>query len=223
MASSDELFGAIDAGNADLMRSLVAQDPSLAGARDAEGVSALMRARYRLDMAMVDGIIAAGHDLDVFEAASLGELDRLVTLLSDDASLARVYSADGFTPLHFAAFFGKPEVGRLLLERGADVDAAGHGWMTGTPLNSACAGNHVEVARILLEAGADPDARQSHGWTPIHSAARNGSLELVELLLAHGGDPTVVNEDGRSALDLAEGGDAAVADRLRTAVDQREG
>ena len=46
-STSAELFEAIEADDADRVRALLAEDPSLAGARDGHGVSALMRARYR--------------------------------------------------------------------------------------------------------------------------------------------------------------------------------
>ena len=100
-------------------------------------------------------------------------------------------SGDGFTALHFAAFFGGPEVTSFLVTRGSQVDAHGTGWMTGTPLHSAASSDHVDVARVLLDAGASPDARQSGGWTPLHAAAHNGSAAMVTLLLEAGADPTL--------------------------------
>jgi ankyrin repeat protein len=220
MGSTEELFEAIEAGDVDAIRSLVAADPRVAAARDAEGVSALMRARYRSDRACTQAILSALPQLDVFEAATFGDLDRLTSLLDADPGGATSRSGDGFTPLHLAAFFGKPEAIAVLLARGAEVDARGRGWMTGTPLHSAASAGHADVAAILLDAGADPDARQTHGWTPLHAAARNGDLALVELLLAHGADAGATNDDGASVRSLAEeGGDERVAQRIRAAID----
>ena len=219
MGSTERFFAAIDAGDADLVRSMVAADPSLASARDGQGVSALMRARYRFDRELVDAVMSGAPTLDVFEAASLGDVERLRELLDGDPSLATAFSADGFTALHFPAFFGGVEAARVLLERGADVDARGRGWMTGTPLSSAASGGHGDVARLLLDAGADPNARQASGWTPLHSAAHNGDLEMVELLLARGADATATNDDGATVLSMAEeGGDADVTARVRAAL-----
>ena len=106
MGSTERFFEAIDAGEADRVRSMVAADPELASARDAQGVSALMRARYRLDPALVDAVMIGAPDLDVFDAASIGDVDRLRQLLDGDPSLATAFSGDGFTALHFPAFFG---------------------------------------------------------------------------------------------------------------------
>jgi ankyrin repeat protein len=219
MGSTERFFAAIEAGDPDLVRSMVAADPSLASARDAEGVSALMRARYRSDQRLVEAVKEARPTIDVFEAASLGDLERLRELLDGDPSLAAAFSADGFTALHFPAFFGGVDATKLLLDRGADVDAHGRGWMTGTPLSFAAAGGHTDVARVLLDAGAVPDARQARGWTPLHSAAHNGDLELVELLLARGADPAATNDEGATVLSMAdERGNAEVVARVRAAL-----
>lgn len=220
MGSTERLFAAIESGAADEVRSMIAADPGLASARDGHGVSAVMRARYRFDEALQDAVMSGGPTMDAFEAASLGDLEHLRALLDEDPSSVTAFSADGFTPLHFAAFFGGVECASALLERGADVDAHGRGWMTGTPLNSAAAGRHVDVARLLLDAGADPNARQGSGWTPLHSAAHIGDIEMVALLLAHGADPAASNDEGATVRSMAEeGGDAAVIARVREALD----
>lgn len=221
MGSTQGFFAAIEAGDADMVRSMIEADPVLASARDEQGVSALMRARYRSERGLVDALLKAGPALDVFEASTIGDLERLRELLDGDPSLASAFSGDGFTALHFPAFFGGVEAARLLVDRGADVDAHGRSWMTGTPLNSAAAGRHTDVARLLLNAGADPNSRQAGGWTPLHSAVHNGNLELVELLFEHGADPSAENDDGATALSLAEeGGRPQIIARVRSALGQ---
>jgi len=220
MASTwGDLFAAIEAGDVGGVEAILDGDPATASARDASGVSALMRALYRFDPGLVEAVRARAGALDVFEAATLGEVGRLREILDGDLSAATAYSGDGFTALHFAAFFGQPEAAGLLLERGAEVDAFGRGWMTGTALHSAASRLQSDVVRILLEAGADPDVRQSAGWTPLHAAAMNGDLASVELLLAAGADPAAENDEGRSVSDLAEeSGDDATIGRIRSAL-----
>jgi ankyrin repeat protein len=151
----------------------------------------------------------------VFEAASFGDLDRLTSLLEEDPTLVTARSADGFTALHLAAFFATPEAATLLVRRGADPDALGTGWMTGSALHSAASARHADTVGILLETGADPDLRQSGGWTALHAAAHNGDGESVELLLSRGARRDVTNDDGRTPGDLArEAGHEGIARRL---------
>ena len=138
-----------------------------------------MRARYRMDKDLIQAVHEHVDELDIFEASTFGDLDRLTELLAYDPASVVERSGDGFTALHFAAFFGGPEVTSFLVTRGSQVDAHGTGWMTGTPLHSAASSDHVDVARVLLDAGASPDARQSGGWTPLHAAAQNGSAAMV--------------------------------------------
>lgn len=221
-STSAELFAAIEADDAERARAILGEDPSLAGSRDDQGVSVLMRARYRSDKGVIEAVVSAAPSLDVFEAASFGDLDRLTELLMFDPALVTSSSADGFTALHLAAFFGRPDAVRFLLDRGAAADAAGTGWMTGTALHSAASSRQPEAVAMLLDAGADPDARQSGGWTPLHAAAKNGDLASVEALLAAGADPATVNEEGTSVRELAhESGDAAVLAAIDRALGMR--
>ena len=220
MASTpDELFEAIEAGDVGGVDAILDVDSAAASARDASGVSALMRALYRFDKPLIETVKRRVDVLDVFESAAFGDVDRLTELLGDEPSLVSSYSGDGFTALHFAAFFGRYEAAVMLIERGAEVDAFGRGWMTGTAMHSAVSRLQSDVVRILLDAGANPNVRQSAGWTPLHAAAMNGDLTSVELLLASGADPTATNEEGRSVADLAnESGNEATADRIRSAL-----
>ncbi len=133
-----------------------------------------MLARYRLDRAVTDALLQADPELDVFEATALGYVDRLRARLDEDPAAVAACSADGYTALHFAAFFGKAEAARILLEAGAEVNAVADNEMRVQPLHSAAASRHLEVCRLLLAAGADVNARQVGGFAPLHAAARNG-------------------------------------------------
>jgi uncharacterized protein len=169
-------------------------------------VSRLMQALYDGMTEEARELAGARSDLDVFEAAAMGDVDRLRELLDMDASAAIAWSEDGFTPLHFAAFFGHPEAAKLLTERGADLEARSTNEQfafDATPLHSAAAAGQREVCKILLDAGADVNAVQHGGYTPLIDAAQNGNLELAKLLLERGADTAARLDDGRSAADLA--------------------
>ena len=191
-----DLFAAIAEGDVEQVRSLLRADPALAGGRDPSGVSAVLSARYHHRMDLVAAVLEAEPDLDVFDAAALGRVDRLRQLLDEEPDRVRAWSGDGFTPLHLAAFFGQPEATAMLLDAGADVGAVARNAMQVQPLHSAVAGRDVESVRLLLAAGADPDARQHGGWTPLMAARQHGDGAVERLLLDHGATDAV--EDGPS-------------------------
>jgi ankyrin repeat protein len=199
-----DVIDAIKAQDAERARGLLRENPELAEARDESGVSALMLSYY-YGVPIGDALRRArSTPLDVFEAATVGDVARLRDLLDEDPALVRAESSDEATALHFAAFFAQPEAARFLLERGADVHVVSPTFGNVTPLHSAAAGKSAEIVRALLEAGADPNARQSGGFRPLHAAAQDGDAEMAGDLLARGADPNAETEDGRTALSIAE-------------------
>ena len=215
MTTADDLFAAIDAGQPDRVRSILDADASLAAARDGDGVSAVMHALYHGQREVAEIVASRLPALDVFEAAGLSRADEVARLVAGDPSLAAAWSADGFTALHFAAFFGGGGAAATLLAAGADPNLRSRNELEVMPIHSAVAGGHRDVAIALLEAGADPNVRQRHGWTPLQGAAQNGDAELVDRLLAAGADPGAANDAGTTAADLArKAGHEALAERL---------
>jgi uncharacterized protein len=219
---SEELISAVKADDAERVAALIAHDPGLAAVRDEHGVSAVLLSRYRFARPVTDALLAVDPDLDVFDASALGYADRLRSWLDDDPSLANAFASDGFTPLHLAAFFGKTESTKILIEAGAEVNVYSRNDFGVQPLHSAAAGRHHEACRLLVAAGADLNARQREDYTPLHEAAQHGDVELVELFLSAGADPTAVMANGRSPADTAEAaGHPDLATRLREVADQR--
>jgi len=151
-----EVIAAIEAGDAEQLKTLLARDRTLASARDASGVSAIMHSLYRQRKDMVELLRAANLEFDVFEATSVGRGDLVEELITRSPRLANARSGDGFTPLHFAAFLGHETVARVLLEHHADAGAVADNPMKVMPLHSAAAGRNLAIVlvqfciRILL-------------------------------------------------------------------------
>lgn len=201
---ASELHQAIEHGDAARLAALLAADPTLAAARDAKGVTPVMKALYYRHPELVPAIRAVAPPADVFEAAALGDESRLATLLAADPALAKAWSADGGTALHFAAFFGHAGCARRLLAAGADPAVHAPGFGNVAPLHSAVTARAQEIVAMLLVAGADPNARQSHAYTPLHSAAYQGLTDIALLLIAHGADPALKDDTGLDPIALAE-------------------
>lgn len=219
MTTTTEFFDAVGIGDVGAVDERLRNDASLASARNASGISALLWAYYNGQPRVAELLLASGVQLDIFEAAAAGDLARSRVLLAHDPSLVDACSPDGFSPLGLAAFFGRPEVLKLLLNEGADPNAPSRNAMKVTPLHSAAANREpalsLRMVETLLRAGANPNVQQHGGWTPLQQAAAHGHAGMVELLLSHGADPAMKSDDGSTASDKArEAGFVEVAERL---------
>ncbi len=216
MTDTTAMLQALKAGDVSRVEALLAEEPSLADARQ-DGVSLLLLALYHQKPEVADAFARRRAELDVFEAAALGRTERVEALLRARPELANAHAPDGFTALGLAAFFGQPDAVRLLLERGAMANTASRNGLKVTPLHSAVARRNVDAAKRLLSAGADPNARQQGGYTPLHGAAAEGDVALARLLLQHGADARAESDKGETPLELARAkGHSAVFELLQS-------
>jgi uncharacterized protein len=205
---SQNFLQIIQSGNAAEVAAALENDPSLAGYRDGQGVSALLWAVYtgqtKIRALLIAKLAVIGVPLDVFEAASTGNEARLQSILSEDAAAAQAFSGDGWTALHLAAAFGTPLSVAALVFRGARVDAVSQNAQKNQPLHAALALNKIpSTIELLIAHGADVNAAQTGGFTAIFSAAAANRLDLAELLMEHGANPHIANEQGKRPADFA--------------------
>jgi ankyrin repeat protein len=211
-----DLFNTVARRDLERVQALVREQPSLARCKNADTLPVLVFARYVGDAAVFDALLAAGSALDVFEAAQANVVDRLRELLEADASVARAFSDDGFTALHFSAFYGAGDAALLLLERGADTEAVTKNFLSNMPLHAAAAGGHRDICTLLLERGANVNAKQHGGFTPLHTAGFRGDREMAELFLEHGADASARSDEGQTPAESARAqGHLPVAALLR--------
>ncbi|HEY7699288.1 MAG TPA: ankyrin repeat domain-containing protein [Vicinamibacteria bacterium] len=206
MVSEADFLEAVVGEDASRVRALVDESPSLAAAKNENGVSAPLLALYHRKKEVAELLAARKEEitaLDVFEAASFGRTERLKSILDEEPALVDACAADGFFPLGLAAFFGHEAAVRLLLARGANPNLSARNAMRVAAIHAACAAGSLPIVLALIEAGADVNRVQQAGFTPLHAAAMSGRLDLARLLLDHGADPSAKADDGRDALALA--------------------
>lgn len=105
------------------------------------------------------------------------------------------------TPLFVAAFCDRPELVKLLLEKGGKHDVADANGLL--PLHAAVIVGATETARILLANGANVDSRDAAGRSALHVAAATNQNSLVELLLHAKANATARDKNGKTAASLA--------------------
>jgi ankyrin repeat protein len=196
------LFDAIRKGESTVVQALLVADPALAGAHNSDGATPALWAAYTRHPELAATVLA-GREPDFFEACALGNKERASTLLAHDPKLIDGYSADGFTPLGLAVFFGHETIARPLVAAGADVNRPSRNTIRVSPLHSAVESGSLALLILLLDHGARPNAVEFLEATPLHSAAAAGRREMVERLLKAGADPRRKTKDGKTAADLA--------------------
>ena len=204
MSELDDLFAAVQSQDLEAAMAMIDGDVSLLTARSETGRTVVLMARYMGATAIVDAILERGVTLDACEAAALGRVDRLEAIAEEAPASLHPAGADGFTPLHFAAFFGHKHAARFLLKAGVDVMARSGNDMSNTALHAAIAGERDhELIEVLLDAGAAPGDTAADDYTPLHAAASRGDAELIEQLLARGAIPAPM-KDGKTMAEIAE-------------------
>lgn len=198
-----DLIEVIKTGNTEALKTRLADDPDLANGKTEQGISLLLFAAYCRNASAVELLKNLKQELDIFEAASIGDQSLVKRSLDSNPSLINTFSPDGFTPLGLACFFGHLPIVRLLLDKGADPNIASNNPYKVTPLHSACAISNYDIAELLLTHGANVNAKQMQGVTPLHSAAHHGQTKLSRLLITHGADVNANMDNGNTPLFMA--------------------
>ncbi|XP_021359062.1 ankyrin repeat domain-containing protein 10-like isoform X2 [Mizuhopecten yessoensis] len=132
-----------------------------------------------------------------------GDLETVSNLLSSgDFNLYEEDGLYGWTPVHWAAHFGKLTCLMRLLEHGASFDSATNRFNQ-TPSHIAAFGGKGHCLKWLLHCGAMIDRQDYLGETPVHKAARTGSMECVSLLVSQGCNLSIRNHNSQTPSQLA--------------------
>lgn len=194
-----DFIALVKEGREDEVRAELQAYPDLASAQE-DGVSAILLAVYSGQATIARAIADARcGNVDIFESAALGDQHVLADLLKKHPDQINDHSADGFTPLGLAAYFGHREFVQALLKAGADPNIASKNSIGVVPLHSALSNKHTEIARDLVEAGTDVNTPSRFGYTPLHYVAEFGDWQMADFLLMHGASTSQVDNIGETA------------------------
>lgn len=119
----------------------------------------------------------------------------VVSLLLDRKANVEHRAKTGLTPLMEAASGGYIEVGRVLLDKGADVNAAPVPSSRDTALTIAADKGHLKFVELLLSRNAAVEVKNKKGNSPLWLAANGGHLNVIEVLYNAGAD--IDSQDNR--------------------------
>ncbi|GLH08976.1 Poly [ADP-ribose] polymerase tankyrase [Gryllus bimaculatus] len=100
--------------------------------------------------------------------------------------------------LHTAAYYGRHNIVKLLLDHGLECNKRKHDGQT--PLHVASKQLNLNTVQVLLKAGADVNARDKFWMTPAMLAAASGMSEVLKALIKHGIHLESADQRGRTAL-----------------------
>lgn len=117
------------------------------------------------------------------DAIEAGDADAVIEILDSDPGQIEIPNGLGNHPLHEAIRRQQQTIVRLLVDKGAAVNATGeHGY---TPLHFVALEDNPELARLLLQHGADLELRDHEGYTPLQIACRTAP-GVATVLIEHG-------------------------------------
>ncbi len=195
---------AIKANDIYAVKEMLDENPTLIHSVTPEGLSMVMLAVYNRHLKLVEILSMRKRHLDIFEAAAVGNRAEVERVINKDKNRLSEYSADGYTALGYACWFGHLEIVRFLVSKGAQVNAPAKNNSKVTPFHSAVAGKHVEVVEILMKHGADVNLKHQNDLTALHAAAANGHAQMVKMLVDNGANKSAKDSGGKTPADYAK-------------------
>lgn len=137
------------------------------------------------------------------------DIDLMLMICTDRLINSRLKELNDITPLHRAAGYNCLELAKVLLEKGADANAADQ--YGRIPLHNAATFGHLEMIELLASSGSDINKQDASGSCPLHEAASHKSATACLKLIQLGADLNLRDSLGKLPYDLAKSDDVRAA------------
>jgi ankyrin repeat protein len=221
-AARDELFKlSLLHDDAEGIRNAIAQGADLSQSiesRYSPASTPLIIAACHGNVVILKALLSAGVDINQVDwpPGKKREARGLKSLIEQAGfdSLLSMPIAAGRTALGWAALHGHVKAIKLLIEAGADRNAAD--LLQFTPLHLAAMGDHPEAVQCLVDLGLNVHAEAFDRMTPLHVAAAADACEAIAVLIRAAADPKRSNRDGETPYVVAkEYGNTAARRKLQ--------
>lgn len=130
---------------------------------------------------------------NALHAAASGGNEDVVNFLLDEGLPIDSLTPEGWTPLFIAARDGQAEAAKLLIFRGADLNAQTDRGATALLMaitqKYPSPQERLSLLEYMLKRGADPNLADANGFSPLYYAAALKNKDALALLLEYGATP----------------------------------
>jgi ankyrin repeat protein len=144
-------------------------------------------------------------EFKISPADAENELIEIITKDIDSGVFHINSKIEDMTFLMFAVSNNQKHLAKWLIEKGINVDAQGADYGL-TALMMVVAQDNIEMVKLLLDAKANINIQSTCGarMTALTAAVVKGNIETVKLLIAYKPDLHIIDEEGNTALMVAE-------------------
>lgn len=212
----ENAIASIKGGNSNLLKQLLAENPTIVNQTDTNGDTLLHIAAAYCQLNSIKLLISSGADVNAVTNddgrtplfliissykchAEQCKYDGVSFMLQNGAKI-NIVTQYGYYPLTSAIEDGTFEIVKLLIKYGASVRTLPG---SRSPLLYAIELPDEEIVSYLIEHGADVNETYDNGWTPLHYAVHWKYIGMANLLLTHGADKSTTAINGYTPLDIA--------------------
>ncbi len=148
-------------------------------------------------------MIDAGAKHNLFSAIMLGD-EKAVSKFLEDGADPNAALSNSLTPLHYAARYNRMGIAKLLISKGAKVNALSKRKETPFFIVASFCIPNVEMLKLLIENGADVNMQDEDGRTPLEQVIslcrKQYHAEVAKLLISNGAKVNVKDTSNATPL-----------------------